>query len=299
MSNKQLNGIIVKGIGGFYYVEAAGAVYECKARGVFRQKGLTPLPGDNVTITVTSDDSENTVDAIGERKTLLQRPPVANIDRLFIVTSVCNPSPNLLVIDRLTAIAQDKGIEPVLVITKTDLASPDSLVDIYRRTGIETICVSGETGENAELVKRELEGHISAFSGNTGVGKSTLLNSIDNHLQLQTGEISRKLGRGKHTTRHVELFRVNGGYVADTPGFSSLANEIEYGEFIKADNIPFCFKEFLPYLGHCKFSTCTHVSDKGCKIIEAVQNGTISASRHESYVALYNEAKRVKDWQLK
>ena len=295
----QTEGIIIKGIGGFYYVEAADTVYECKAKGAFRREGITPLPGDRVTVTLGENGAENTVAAIHERISLLKRPPVANIDRLFVVVSVCDPQPNLLVIDRLCTVAEYKDIEPVIVVTKSDLGNTSEIADIYRTAGFRTICVSGVTGENTQAVKDELAGHISAFTGNSGVGKSTLLNSIDEGLCLETAEISRKLGRGKHTTRHVELYKVSGGYVADTPGFSSLDTDIEIGEFISKDNLPFCFREFRPYIGKCRFSTCTHVSDSGCKIIEAVERGEISVSRHQSYIAMYNEVKNIKDWQLK
>ncbi|MCR5483999.1 MAG: ribosome small subunit-dependent GTPase A [Clostridiales bacterium] len=293
-----VDGIIIKGIGGFYYAEAAGSVYECKARGTFRKEGITPLAGDNVRVALGQNGDENVIDEIYERKSVLKRPPVANIDRLFIVTSVCDPSPNTLLIDRLTAIAENKGIEPVIVITKADLGDPSALLKTYTLAGIKTICTE-KSGLNTDEVKKELSGHISAFTGNSGVGKSTLLNNIDSSLNIETGEISRKLGRGRHTTRSVELYKICGGYVADTPGFSSLEIDIEQSEFISKDDLPFCFGEFAPYLGSCKFSTCTHCNDLGCKIVEAVKKGEISESRHESYKALYNEAKYIKDWQLK
>lgn len=295
----QIDGMIIKGIGGFYYVEAADAVFECKAKGIFRKEGITPLPGDRVTITLGENGAENTLSAIHVRKNQLKRPPVANIDRLFIVVSVCEPQPNTLVIDRLCAIAEHKDIEPVIVVTKTDLGDASGISGIYSSAGIKTVCVCGITGENTQVLKNELSGHISAFAGNSGVGKSTLLNSIDKRLGLQTAEISRKLGRGRHTTRYVELFKVEGGYVADTPGFSALDNDIVSGEFISKENLQFCFREFRPYIGKCRFSTCAHVSDIGCKVSEAVKRGEISESRHQSYVSLYNEAKEIKDWQLR
>lgn len=293
----RLSGIITKGIGGFYYVEAEGEIFECKARGIFRKNGIMPLPGDKVEIEAGSDIKENTINAIFDRKNFLKRPPVANIDRLYIVASVCEPNPSPLVIDRLTAIAEQKEIEPVIVITKTDLAPPDELFEIYKKAGMQTFCVSLANDDGIEEVRESLKGKVSAFTGNTGVGKSTLLNRIDPDLAIETGAISKKLGRGRHTTRHVELYKVNGGYVADTPGFSAL--DIEAGEFIHKDELPFCFREFLPHLGKCKFSSCAHVNDKGCSVLEAVHSGEISRSRHESYVSLYNEAKEVKDWEIR
>lgn len=292
----KLDGIIIKGIGGFYYVEAAGEIYECKARGVFRKSGIKPLAGDRVSISV-NEKAENTIDEIYERKTVLPRPPVANVDRLFIVSSVCEPKPVFLIIDRLTALAATKGIEPVVVFTKNDLESADEYVDVYRKAGIRTFAVSCVSGEGVDAVKEELKNHISAFCGNTGVGKSSLLNAIDPELALKTGEISDKLGRGRHTTRHSELFKVEGGYVADTPGFSSF--ETDETEIILKDDLPYAFKEFEPYIGQCKFTSCLHMKDKGCRIIQAVEDGDIPVSRHESYCSMMEQAKNIKEWELK
>lgn len=291
----KLDGIIIKGIGGFYYVEAAGAVYECRARGAFRKSGIRPLAGDRVEISI-NDKAENTIDVIKERTSLMLRPPVANIDRLFIVASAKEPNPVMLIIDRLTAIAVSRGIEPIIVFTKSDLAPVDEYVDIYRNAGIRTIAVSSVNGDGVEEVKAELKNHISAFCGNSGVGKSTLLNAIDPSLGLKTAEISDKLGRGRHTTRQSELFKVEGGYVADTPGFSSL--ELEETEVILKDDLPYAFPEFEQYIGMCKFTSCLHVKDKGCRIIEAVETGEIPKSRHESYCVMMEQAKEIKEWEL-
>lgn len=292
----KLDGIIIKGIGGFYYVEAAGEIYECKARGVFRKSGIKPLAGDRVAISI-NEKAENTIDEIFERKSLLQRPPVANVDKLFIVSSVCEPKPVLLIIDRLTALAVNKGIEPIVVFTKNDLESADEYVEIYKKAGIKSFAVSCITGEGVDLVKEELKNHISAFCGNSGVGKSSLLNVIDPDLALKTGEISDKLGRGRHTTRHSELFKVEGGYVADTPGFSSF--ETEETELILKEDLPYAFKEFEEYIGQCKFTSCLHMKDKGCRIIQAVEDGDIPVSRHESYCSMMEQAKNIKEWEIK
>lgn len=292
----KLDGIIIKGIGGFYYVEAAGEIYECKARGVFRKSGIKPLAGDRVSISI-NENAENTIDEIYERCSVLQRPSVANVDRLFIVSSVCEPKPVLLIIDRLTALAVNKGIEPIVVFTKNDLEKADEYVQIYNKAGIKSFAVSCVTGEGVELVKAELENHISAFCGNSGVGKSSLLNVIDPELALKTGEISDKLGRGRHTTRHSELFKVEGGYVADTPGFSSF--DTEETELILKDELPYAFKEFENYIGQCKFTSCLHMKDKGCRIIQAVEDGDIPRSRHESYCTMMEQAKNIKEWELK
>ncbi len=291
---QQLEGTIIKGIGGFYYVEVADVIYECKARGVFRKNKISPLAGDRVRFSL-NDGAENTIDEILPRRNVLQRPPIANIDRLFIVVSTCEPKPNTLVVDKMIAIAEKHDIEPVIVITKNDIGDSAQLSEIYSLAGFETIVTSAETGDGVERIRELIIGHISAFAGNSGVGKSSLLNKLDDSLELKTGEISDKLGRGKHTTRHVELLKLCGGFVADTPGFSSL--DFQNAEKILKDELPFCFREFEDYLGQCKFSTCSHTTDKGCKIIEAVNENKIHTSRHENYIAMYNEVKDIKEWE--
>lgn len=293
-----LRGRLIKGIGGFYYVETAEAIYECKARGIFRKKGITPLVGDSVSITV-NENAENTIDEIDERKNFLVRPPLANIDQLFIVSSVVDPSINTFVLDRLIAIAELKSIEPIIVITKTDLSDKyDDYVKIYSDAGFKVIVCDNSNGTGSEEVKNLLTGKISAFTGNSGVGKSTLLNNISPELELQTGQTSKKLGRGKHTTRHCQLYKVNGGYVADTPGFSAL--DFERCEKIYKEDLPYCFREFLPYIDKCKFLTnCSHTGDKGCAVVKAVEDGLISHQRYNNYVQLYNEVKDIKEWEKK
>lgn len=296
MADKVLNGIIIKGIGGFYYVETADGIFECKARGAFRKKKITPLAGDNVKITVR-EGKENTIDEIEERKNFLVRPPVANIDTLVIISSVKEPVPSLLVIDKLTAIAVDKGIRPCVVFSKSDLADTSEYEEIYKKAGIPVASVCNKTGQGVELVKEMLGEGITVFTGNTGVGKSSLLNAIDSRFSLATGEISDKLGRGRHTTREATLYHVGKGLVADTPGFSSLDIQ-ETSDVILKENLPFCFPEFDDYLGRCKFSTCSHTVEKGCLILQAIEEGVISPKRHESYVAMYNDAKNLKEWEL-
>lgn len=296
MAEQSFNGIILKGIGGFYYVEAAGAVFECKARGVFRKKRITPLAGDRVQITVTDDGTENTIDEIFERKNFLKRPPVANIDSLIIVVSTVSPRPSTFVIDKLIAVAEYKNIEPIVVFTKADLESAQKLFDIYKLAGISCGMVSNKTGEGVEEVRSLLSGKICAFTGNSGVGKTSLLNALDPALSLATGEISEKLGRGRHTTRQAELFKTCGGYIVDTPGFSAL--DFEKDQVIRKDELAECFREFRPYLGLCRFSTCSHTCDKGCRILQAVEDGEISRSRHDSYVEMYQAAKELKEWEL-
>lgn len=290
-----LHGTIIKGIGGFYYVEAANAVYECKARGVFRKEKITPLVGDKVKITV-NENAENTIDEIEPRKNSLTRPPVANIDNLIIVASTVEPKPSMLVIDKLTAVAEHKNIEPIIVISKSDLSSAEKLYKIYTLAGFKVIPISNETGEGIDEVRSVFKNKISAFTGNSGVGKTSLLNNLDKTLLLKTGEISDKLGRGRHTTRQAELFKVCGGYIADTPGFSSF--EIDKTDLILKDELPYCFRDFKPYLDGCRFNSCSHTCDKGCAVLEALNKGKIAESRHNSYVTLYNEVKDIKEWNL-
>lgn len=292
-----IKGKIIKGIGGFYYVDADDVIYECKARGNFRKQGITPLVGDDVEISV-NENAENTIDKILPRKNEMVRPPLANLDVLFIISSIVDPKLNTQIIDKLIAIAEYKHIEPILVITKIDLDdSYQQYVDIYIKAGFNVIVCDNTNGYGADMVKSFMKDKICAFTGNTGVGKSSLLNNIFPSLDLATGQTSKKLGRGRHTTRHSELFKTDGGYIADTPGFSSL--DFERCERILKDDLPYCFREFEPYLDSCKFTTCTHTKDKGCAVVEAVQNGDICLSRHESYIAMFNEVKDIKEWELK
>ena len=288
--DQRFDGRIMKGIGGFYYVETASGLFECKAKGRFRKENLTPLAGDLVSITVR-EDKENTIDEIHPRKNALKRPPVANIDRLFLVISAVKPLPRTLVIDKLTCIAEKNEIEPVLIFSKTDLAPIDDLLSVYRTTGY-TMLFNTQLDE----ILKQIDGHVCAFTGNSGVGKTTLINRLDPSLSLETNEISEKLGRGRHTTRQAELFHIADGLVIDTAGFSSI--DLLQNEVILKEDLASCFPEFRPYLGDCRFSTCAHLCEKGCKICEMVENGTLSASRHKSYCALYEDAKTIRHWEL-
>ena len=291
----ETNGILVKAIAGFYYVEAGGRIYSCKARGIFRKQGCEPLVGDTVRITAeTEGELDGRVEEILPRRNRLVRPPLANVTRLFIVSAYSNPAPNSLVIDKLIAIAENKGIEPLLIFNKNDQGDFSDWEEIYKAAGFEVFSVSCLTGDGIEAVRAALGEGISVFSGNSGVGKSSLLNRLFDGLALATGEVSEKLGRGRHTTRHVELFRMeNGGYVADTPGFASL--DLEKSEVVCKEDLPFAFREFAPYLGRCRFTSCAHVGEKGCAVADAVGRGEIPASRYESYRRMYEE---VKEWEL-
>jgi len=297
MNMDMKNGIITKGIGGFYYVEAAGTIYECKARGIFRKKKIIPFVGDHVNISL-EEDGKGSIEEILPRRNFLVRPPISNIDQLMIVVSSCDPAPSTLIIDKTIAAAEDKGIEPILIVSKSDLQGTEWLKDIYTKTGIPYYSISSVTGEGVDEIKNLLHGKITAFTGNSGVGKSSLLNCIDVSLNLQTGEISQKLGRGRHTTRQVELIKLqDDAYVADTPGFSSI--QIERYDIVNKDNLQYCFREFEPYLNRCKFASCSHTCEKGCAVIQAVEDGQISVSRHENYITMYNEVKDLKEWDMK
>lgn len=297
MTAMELQGFVRKGIGGFYYVEADGKLYTCTARGKFRKERISPYAGDRVRITI-EPDGNGSLDEIFPRKNFLVRPPVANLDSLFVVTSVCDPAPVALLLDKTIAAAEVRGIEPVLVLTKTDLQDGSAWGEIYRRAGIPCLTVSSETGEGVEEVRRLLTGKISAFTGNSGVGKSTLLNALFPEFELRTGEISQKLGRGRHTTREVELYPIGeNSYVADTPGFSTF--DIERYHLTDKEQLVFGFREFVPYLDQCQFASCSHTCEKGCAVLQAVKDGKISRSRHESYVSMYQEIKDVKQWQQK
>lgn len=297
MTAMELQGFVRKGIGGFYYVEVGGKLYTCTARGKFRKERISPYAGDRVRITIKPDGT-GSLDEIFPRKNFLVRPPVANLDSLFVVTSVCNPAPVALLLDKTIAAAEVRGIEPVLVLTKTDLQDGSAWEEIYHRAGIPCLTVSSETGEGVEEVRKLLTGKISAFTGNSGVGKSTLLNALFPEFELRTGEISQKLGRGRHTTREVELYPIGeNSYVADTPGFSTF--DIERYHLTDKEQLVFGFREFVPYLDQCQFASCSHTCEKGCAVLQAVKDGKISRSRHESYVSMYQEIKDVKQWQQK
>ena len=293
--NMTFDGVILKGIGGFYYVKTADGVFECKAKGKFRKEKITPLAGDKVSVSIRNDE-ENTIDEIFERKNFLIRPPVANIDKLFIVVSAAKPRPNTVIIDKMTVLAEKNNITPVIVITKTDLASHRELKEIYESTGYNVYSFSIEDNSEIDGIKAELKGCLSAFTGNSGVGKSTLINALNGELRLETGEISDKLGRGRHTTRQAEIFEVGEGLVIDTAGFSSI--DFVTDNRIYPEELQYYFKEFSEHIDRCRFTGCRHLGDKGCKICELVDNGDISQSRHESYKTILSEIKDNKKWDI-
>ncbi len=295
MSEITQNGLILQGIGGFYYIESADGIYECRARGSLRKLGVTPLAGDRVTFTADAD-GKGVLETVCERKNSLIRPPVANLDVLVMIISMTDPEPSLPVIDRLIAVAEHKGIEPILVFNKTDLCSSHELETLYAKAGFTVLSVCAKEPATVEPLRDLLYGKICAFAGNSGVGKSSVLNVLDPSLALAVGETSKKLGRGRHTTRSARLYaQAGGGYIADTPGFSSL--DAQRLEHIDKDDLASCFREFAPFTDGCRFTSCSHTGEKGCAVCAAVANGEIAPSRHESYVALYKEAKEWKEWE--
>jgi ribosome biogenesis GTPase len=295
MSNLS-NGIILKAISGFYYVRQKHELIECHARGIFRKDGISPLVGDYVEMII--ENGAATISKILPRKNYLVRPPLANLDQLIIVTSNTKPEPNPLMIDKMTAIADYKGIEPFIVFSKVDLQKNEELYEIYRKAGFQIFVVSIIDGSDIQEFKQILSNKVSAFAGNSGVGKSSLLNKIDPRLSLQTDDVSKKHFRGKHTTRHIELYELeNGGFVADTPGFSSL--DTPQFEYVLKDDLHFAFREFKPFINTCKYTGCSHINIKGCSIIEAVNSGIIQKQRYDSYVAMYDEVKNIKEWEIK
>ena len=289
-----LQGKIIKGIGGFYYVDTENGVYECRARGIFRKDKITPLVGDRVKISIVDEESKKgVVEEIDKRDTELIRPPIANVDKALIVFAVKNPRPHLSLLDRFIVLAEKENLEIVIVLTKADLDDDNTLekiTSIYELSGYKVIPVSNKTKLNIDAIKEELKDSVVVFAGPSGVGKSSLLNEIDENFKLQTGEVSDKIKRGKHTTRHAELLKLEcGGMVADTPGFSSLTLDD-----IDEDELKEYFIEFYEHDG-CKFgSRCIHENEPSCAVKEAVKNGEISKKRYDSYIQLLNEIRQSK-----
>ncbi len=291
----EIYGTILKGIGGFYYVDTADGVIECKARGKFRKTVGKPIIGDKVKVGLQPDGTGYLLE-IAPRRNCLIRPALANIDLLVAVASAAPPVTDPFLIDKVLAIAENKGIAPMVVINKTDLNPGEELLKTYQLAGIDVLAVSAESGEGIDVLRQKIAGKTAAFAGNSGVGKSSLLNQLMPSFAAEVGAISDKIGRGRHTTRHIELVPLGDGYLADTPGFSSF--DTEQMDLVLSEDLQYAFREFAPYLGQCKFTGCAHVKEKGCTILAAVEAGEIAKSRHESYVKLYNSVKDLKKWEL-
>ena len=288
-------GRIEKALSGFYYVRTPEGLLQCRARGKFRREGISPLVGDWVQVRDLGG-GEGFVEAIEPRQNRFARPAAANIDQLVIIGSQAIPTTDPYLIDRIASIAVLKGCRVLLCLNKCDLDPAQELYDSYAASTIPVLRVSAATGEGLPELRRAMKGKLNALTGNSGVGKSSILNALDPAFSLATGEISEKLGRGRHTTRHVELFPVAGGLIADTPGFSAFDQE-KGGEALDKDTLAETFREFRPYLGQCQFVGCAHVKEKGCAVLAAVEEGKISPSRHRSYVRLYTLAKEKKPWE--
>ena len=293
-----IQGRIQKALSGFYYVDAGEAgVLTCRARGKFRKTGESPLVGDQVEVRELGN-GEGFVEAILPRKNAFERPAVANIDQLVIIASGSIPKTEPYLIDRVASIAALKGCDVIVLLNKCDLDPAEELYEIYTAAGFPTLRVSAETGEGIDALRPLIAGKLSAFTGNSGVGKSSILNALDPSFQLKVGEVSQALGRGRHTTRHVELFRLEGGAeIVDSPGFSSFETE-EMNLELKR-RLPETFLEFRPYLDDCRFVGCSHTKEKSCAVLEAVRAGKIPKSRHDSYLRLYEELKPLQEWQKK
>ena len=290
-------GRIEKALSGFYYVNTGGETLQCRARGKFRREGLSPLVGDWVQVRELGN-GEGFVEAVEARRNQFARPAAANIDQLVILASAAIPVTEPYLIDRIASIAALKGCQVLLCLNKCDLDSADELYDIYSRSAIPVLRVSAVTGQGLDALREAIRGKLSAFTGNSGVGKSSVLNALLPSLALPVGEVSKALGRGRHTTRHVELFSLGEDtYIIDTPGFSSF-DTAEMDLALK-QHLPETFPVFAPYVSDCRFTGCTHTKEKGCRVLQAVKDGLIPASRHRSYVRLYDELKDVKEWQQK
>lgn len=289
-------GTIIRSLSGFYDVSDGAETVRCRARGRFRKEKVVPLVGDRVVF--QSDGEAGYLLKVLPRRNCFVRPAVANVDALVMMAAQVNPVTEPFLIDRVAAIAAVQRVELILVLNKCDLNPADALFDIYRGTGMTVLRVSAKTGRGVEELRGILSGKLAAFTGNSGVGKSSLLNALYPEAHMATGEVSEKLGRGRHTTRHVELFTLpDGTRIMDTPGFSFFdTDQMELGT---PEGLALAFPEFEPYLGRCRFDDCAHVKEAGCAVLAALRSGEIQPSRHESYVRLYERVKEIKAWERK
>ena len=291
------DGVIVKALSGFYYVETEGKLLECKARGKFRLDGTSPLVGDRVSCSLDAN-GKGRIDHVEPRRNWFIRPAVANVDMLVFVAANTNPVTDPFLIDRVSVIAVEADCELVICVNKTDIDAGDELFDVFTAAGFPVVRTSAVTGEGMDELRGLLCGKISAFTGNSGVGKSSILNALIPGANIQTAEVSERLGRGKHTTRHVELYALGADtFVADTPGFASF--EVDMVDPISCENLQYAFREFRPYIGQCRFRDCAHLKEPGCAVLAAVAAGKIAPERHESYARLYALSAQVNDWEKK
>ena len=293
---KTQTGRIIRSLSGFYDVQTPEGIITCRGRGSLRRSGESPLTGDVVEI--TSEKGKGMVEKILPRKNSFIRPAVANIDALVVFAANVNPVTEPFLIDRVAAIAGDQEVPLILCLNKCDIDPAVDLHRIYRNAGFTVITASAETGEGVEELRRHIQGKLTAFTGNSGVGKSSMLNRLCPQLKLPVGEVSEKLGRGRHTTRHVQLYDLGEEtYVADTPGFSSF--DTDQMEVILKENLQYAFPDFGDYIGKCQFHDCSHRKEPGCAVTKAVADGRIESSRYDSYLRLYEKASQIKEWELK
>ena len=296
LMEKRTTGRILRSLSGFYDVQTSEGLVTCRGRGSLRKTHQTPLTGDMVEITV--ERGKGMVEKILPRRNCFVRPAVANVDALVVFAANVNPVTEPFLIDRVAAIAGDQGVEVILCVNKCDLDPALDLVRIYRNAGFTVISASAETGQGVEELRKLLQGKLTAFTGNTGVGKSSMLNRLSPELGLATGEVSEKLGRGRHTTRHVELYKLDADtYVADTPGFSSF--DTDQMDVILKENLQYAFPDFGPFTGSCQFHDCSHRKEPGCGVRMALEEGKIEPTRYDSYLKLYEKASQIKLWELK
>ena len=286
-----MQGRIVKGIAGFYYVDTEDGIFECRAKGIFRNQKVKPLVGDLVELEVLSqEEKEGSVISILPRKSELIRPAVANVDQALVIFALSRPTPNLPLLDRFLIMMKQKEIPTIICFNKSDMASEEErehFRQIYRDCGSKLLFISAKKGEGTDAVRDCLRGYMTTVAGPSGVGKSTLINHLVPEAEMETGKISEKADRGKHTTRHSELFRLEkDSYILDTPGFTALEPEA-----MEKEELRFCFPEFDPYEGSCKFQGCIHDREPGCAVKEAVEDGKISKERYESYISFFRELK--------
>ena len=289
-------GRILRSLSGFYDVLTPEGLVTCRARGILRKEGNSPLTGDLVNISV--EKGKGMVESILPRRNSFVRPAVANVDALVVFAANVNPVTEPFLIDRVAAIAGDQEVPVILCVNKCDLDPAIDLVRIYENAGFTVICTSAETGEGVEQLRQLLRGRLTAFTGNSGVGKSSILNRLCPELNLSTGEVSEKLGRGRHTTRHVELYNLGEDtYVADTPGFSSF--DTDQMDIILKENLQYAFPDFGTYIGGCRFDDCSHRKEPGCAVRAALESGAIEPTRYDSYLKLYEKASQINLWELK
>ena len=297
MTDTLYEGLIVRGVGGLYTVECEGELVDCRARGKFRLDDVKPMVGDRVRI-LRPEAGEAVIREICERKNSLIRPAVANIDTLVVIASEAPPVTQPFLIDRVSAIAGHKKIGMLICVNKCDIKRGDDLIDTYARAGFRVIPMSAETGEGIEELRSVMTEGIFVLTGNSGVGKSSILNRIDPAWSATVGALSERIGRGRQTTRHVALYRLpTGAYIADTPGFQSF--DVERMDLVLKDDLAHAFQEFAKYIPQCRYTNCRHVKEPDCAVIEAVQSGKIPKSRYASYLMLYESMKDIHEWELK